>query len=248
MPRSPKAPPPPPTSSSRASTRCGSKPRPSSNTVRAIDRPRRSTLTRCRVAPECRWPFASASCRIRYRDLRGEGAVAQLPGQLQLHRLLRQRLVLDGKALDDLAQFAALEPGGAEGADEVADLAERALEQPHRLPGALRGGRVRRERTLEHLELRQGGENVLYRPVVHVEHDALQLALTGREEAPRGGASLGVPNLGHPRPGGSACRIRSATNPSAAPTASAAATRTPPSGVAARRPMATPAPANAPAV
>src|SRR2546428_806339 len=169
-------------------------------------------------------------------------------GQPQLHRLPRQRLVLDGKALDDLAQFAALEPGGAEGADEVADLAERALEQLHRLPGALRGGRVRRERTLEHLELRQGGENVLYRPVVHVEHDALQLALAGREEAPRGGASLGVPNLGHPRPGGSACWIRSATNPSAAPTASAMATRTPPSGVAARRPMATPAPANAPAV
>jgi len=50
-------------------------------------------------------------------------------------------------------------------------------------------------------ELRQGGENVLYRPVVHVEHDALQLALTGREEAPRGGAELGVPNLGHPRRG-----------------------------------------------
>src|SRR5213594_431990 len=68
------------------------------------------------------------------RDLRGQGAVAQLPGQLELHRLLRQRLVLDGKALDDLAQFAALEPGGAEGADEVANLAERALEQPHRLP------------------------------------------------------------------------------------------------------------------
>src|SRR5437660_866078 len=34
---------------------------------------------------------------------------------------------------------------------------------------------------LEHLELRQSGENVLYRPVVHVEHDALQLALAGRE-------------------------------------------------------------------
>src|SRR5881628_3490666 len=181
-------------------------------------------------------------------DLRGQGAVAQLPGELELHRLLRQRLVLDGKALDDLAQFAALEPGGAEGADEVANLAERALEQPHRLPGALRGGRVRRERALEHLELRQGGENVLYRPVVHVEHDALQLALAGREQAPRGGASLGVPNLGHPRPGGSARWIRSATNPSAAPTASAAATRRPPSGVAARRPMATPAPANALAV
>src|SRR6266498_3329712 len=120
------------------------------------------------------------------RDLRRQGAVAELPGELELHRLLRQRLMLDGESLDDLAQLAPLEPGGAEGADEIADLAERALEQLHRLPGALRGGRVRRERTLEHLELRQGGEDVLHRPVVHVEHDALQLALTGREEAPRG--------------------------------------------------------------
>src|SRR6266576_1656457 len=107
MPRSPKCPPSTPTSSSRASTRCGSKPRPSSDTVRAIDR-----------------------------------------------------------ALDALAQFAALEPGGAGGADEVADLAERPLEQPHRLAGALRGGRVRRERALEHPELRPSGENVLYRAVV----------------------------------------------------------------------------------
>src|SRR6184192_1509641 len=181
MPRSPKCPPSTPTSSSRASTRCGSKPRPSSDTVRAIDRPRRSTLTRCRVAPECRWPFERLLQDPVDGDLRGQGAVAQLPGQLELHRLLRQRLVLNGKALDDLAQFAALEPGGAEGADEVADLAERPLEQPHRLAGALRGGRVRRERALEHLELRQSGENVLYRPVVHVEHDALQLALAGRE-------------------------------------------------------------------
>src|SRR6266480_2642736 len=156
------------------------------------------------------------------RDLRGQGAGAELPGQLELHRLLRQRLMLDGESLDDLAQLAPLEPGGAEGADEIADLAERALEQ---------------------LELRQGGEDVLHRPVVHVEHDALQLALTGCEEAPRGGARLGVPNLGHPRPGGSARWIRSATNPSPAPSASAMATRTPPSTVAARRPMATPAPA-----
>src|SRR6058998_309997 len=53
------------------------------------------------------------------RDLRGQGAVAQLPGQLELHRLLRQRLMLDREAFDDLAQFAPLEPGGAEGADEV---------------------------------------------------------------------------------------------------------------------------------
>src|SRR5881275_683210 len=114
------------------------------------------------------------------RDLRGQGAVAELPGQLELHRLLRQRLMLDREAFDDLAELAPLEPGRAEGADEIADLAERALEQPHRLAGTLRGGRVRRERALEHLELRQSGENVLYRPVVHVEHDALQLALAGR--------------------------------------------------------------------
>src|SRR5260221_34496 len=93
--------------------------------------------------------------------------------------------MLDGEALDDLAQLTPLEPGGTEGADEVADLAERALEQLHRLTGALRGGRVPRERTLEHLQLGQSGENVLHRPVVHVEHDALQLALTGREHPPR---------------------------------------------------------------
>src|SRR6266550_3639663 len=171
-----------------------------------------------------------------------------LPGGARVPVAVRERLLLDGESLDDLAQLASLEPGGAEGADEIADLAKRALEQLHRLQGALRGGRVPREGALEHLELRQGGEDVLHRPVVHVEHDALQLALTGCEEAPRGGARLGVPNLGHPRPGGSARWIRSATNPSAAPSASAMATRTPPSTVAARRPMATPAPANAPAV
>src|SRR2546426_1225246 len=131
------------------------------------------------------------------RDLRGQGAVAELPGQLELHRLLRQRLMLDGEALDDLAQFAPLEPGGPEGADEVADLAERALEQQYRLTGALRGGRVPCERTLEHLQLGQSGENVLHRPVVHVEHDALQLALAGGEQASRRGTSLGVSNLGH---------------------------------------------------
>src|SRR5438034_1544482 len=182
------------------------------------------------------------------RDLRRQGAVAQLAGQLELHRLLRHRLVLDGEALDDLTQLAALEAGRPEGPDEVADLAERALEEPDGLAGALRGRRVRGEGALEHLELRQGGEDVLDRPVVHVEHDALQLALAGREEAPRGGAGLGISTLGHPRPGGSARWIRSATNPSPAPIARAMATRTPPSGVAARRPMATPAPANAPAV
>src|SRR2546430_13679394 len=71
------------------------------------------------------------------RDLRGQGAVAELPGQLELHRLLRQRLMLDREAFDDLAELAPLEPGRAEGADEIADLAERALEQPHRLAAAL---------------------------------------------------------------------------------------------------------------
>src|SRR6266496_4529473 len=49
------------------------------------------------------------------RDLRGQGAGTELPGQLELHRLLRQRLMLDGESLDDLAQLAPLEPGGAEG-------------------------------------------------------------------------------------------------------------------------------------
>src|SRR2546426_4999739 len=80
------------------------------------------------------------------RDLRGQGAVAELPGELELHRLLRQGLMLDREAFDDLAQLAPLEPGGAEGADEVADLTERALEQPHRLAGARRRGRGRRGR------------------------------------------------------------------------------------------------------
>src|SRR5438552_13980386 len=144
--------------------------------------------------------------------------------------------MLDREAFDDLAELAPLEPGRAEGADEIADLAERALEQPHRLAGALRGGRVRRERALEHLELRQSGENVLYRPVVHVEHDALQLALAGREGAPRGGASPGVPNPGHPRPSVRARWIRSATNPSAALITSDSSTHTHSSGSAALKP------------
>src|SRR5882762_3323194 len=175
------------------------------------------------------------------RDLRGEGAVAQLPGELELHRLLRQRLMLHGEALDDLAQLAPLEARGAEGADEVANLAEGTLEQPHGLAGALGGGGVRRERALEHLQLGQRGEDVLDRAVVHVEHDALQLALTGREQAPRRGARLGVSNFGHTRPRGNARSIRSAANPSVAPIASAMATRTPPSMLTARSPIATPA-------
>src|SRR6266480_1890191 len=51
------------------------------------------------------------------RDLGGQGAVAELARQLELHRLLRQRLVLDREAFDDLTQLAPLEPGRAEGAD-----------------------------------------------------------------------------------------------------------------------------------
>src|SRR5437762_570176 len=179
------------------------------------------------------------------RALEGEGAAQHLYAILNAAQ--PEVPPLDAHVLL-AAQLAALESGRPEGADEVADLAERALQQPHRLTGALRGRRVRREGALEHLELRQGGEDVLDRPVVHVEHDALQLALAGREEAPRGGAGLGLPQLGHPRLGGSARSTRSATKPSAPPIARAMATRTPPSIVTARSPIATPAPANAPAV
>src|SRR2546422_1043074 len=89
------------------------------------------------------------------RDLRGQGAVAELPGELELHRLLRQGLMLDREAFDDLAQLAPLEPGGAEGADEIADLAERALEQPHRLAGARPGGGGRRPRPRDDPALRR---------------------------------------------------------------------------------------------
>src|SRR5207249_11175839 len=64
-------------------------------------------------------------------------AVPEVVRQLQLHRLVGQRLVLHGEALDDLAQRPALEARRPERADEIANLAERALQQPHGLPGAL---------------------------------------------------------------------------------------------------------------
>src|SRR5205823_3402269 len=83
-----------------------------------------------------------------------------------------------------------LDARGPEGADEVADLAERALQQAGRLLDALLRRGVPRHGALEHLELRQGGEDVLHRPVVHVEHDPLELPLARGEEAARGGAAL----------------------------------------------------------
>src|SRR5207302_4893897 len=135
-----------------------------------------------------------------------------------------------------------------EGSDAMPDLAQRTLEQAHRLPRPLLGRRIRGERALEHLQLGQRGENVLHRAVVHIEHDALQLPLDGREQAPRGGPGLGVAILGHARRDATSCGSRSAANPSTAPIARAIATRTPPCSVTARSPIATPAPANAPAV
>ncbi len=182
------------------------------------------------------------------RDLGRERAVAQVVGEVELHALLGQRLVLHREALDDLAERAPLEPGRPECPDEIADLAQRTLEQAHRLPRPLLGRRVRGERALEHLQLGQRGEDVLYRAVVHVEHDALQLPLAGREQAPRSGPGLGVAIRRHVRRDATSCGSRSAANPSTAPTASAIATRTPPCSVTARSPIATPAPANAPAV
>src|SRR5205823_11958367 len=152
------------------------------------------------------------------------------------------------EALEDLAERASLEPGRPECSDEIADLAQGTLEQAHRLPRPLLGRRVGGERALEHLQLGQRGENVLHRAVVHIEHDALQLPLAGGGQAPRGGPGLGVAILGHGRRDATSCGSRSAANPSAAPIASAIATRTPPSTLAARSPIATPAPANAPAV
>ena len=156
--------------------------------------------------------------------------------------------MLDREALDDLAERASLEPWWPEGADEVADLAERPLQQSHGLADALRSGRVVGESPLQHLQLRQCREDVLHRPVVHVQDDALQLALTGREKPSGSGPSLGIPQLRHARPEGRARVIRSAAKASTAPIASAIATRTPPSSVVARRPSATPAPATAPPV
>ena len=52
-----------------------------------------------------------------------------------------------------------------------------AFQQLHRLPGPLLRRGISGERAVEHLELGQGREDVLHRPVVHVEHDPLQLPL-----------------------------------------------------------------------
>src|SRR3989475_5955172 len=65
------------------------------------------------------------------RDFGRQNAVPEVVRQLQLHGLVGQRLVLHGEALDDLAQRPALEAGRPERADEIANLAERALQQPH---------------------------------------------------------------------------------------------------------------------
>ena len=126
-------------------------------------------------------------------DLRREPAVAQVGGQLELHDLIGQGFVLDREPFDDLAKRAPLEARGPEGADEVADLAEGALEQSDRLLDALLRRGVARDGALDHLQLRQRGEDVLHGPVVHVEHDALELPLARGEEAARRGAALSVP-------------------------------------------------------
>ena len=76
--------------------------------------------------------------------------------------------MLDGEPFDDGAERPPLEAGRAKCADEVADLAQGAFQQAHRLPRALLRGWVGRERSLEHLELGQCREDVLYRPIVHV--------------------------------------------------------------------------------
>src|SRR5439155_22467793 len=118
-------------------------------------------------------------------DLRREGAVAQVGRHRQLDGLVGQGFVLDRETLDDRAEGPPLEPWGPERPDEVPDFPERALKQTHRLPGALLRGWVWRERAHEDLELGQRREDVLDGAVVHVEHDALELTLAGREQAPR---------------------------------------------------------------
>ena len=65
-----------------------------------------------------------------------------------------------------------------------------ALEEAHRLAYALLGRGVRRERALQHLQLRQSGEDVLHGTIVHIEHDALELALARGEQAAGRGARL----------------------------------------------------------
>ena len=98
--------------------------------------------------------------------------------------------MLDGEVFDDLPERAPFEAGRPKRSDEVPDLFERALEQADGFLGALRRSRVAGEGAFEHLELGESRKNVLHRPVVHVEHDALQLPLARREEAPRGGARV----------------------------------------------------------
>src|SRR5438046_2838651 len=87
------------------------------------------------------------------RDLGRERAVAEVGREVELDPLVGERLVLHGQSLDDLAQGAALEARRPKRPDEVADLAERALQQLHRLIGALLRHGIAGERALEHLQL-----------------------------------------------------------------------------------------------
>ena len=105
---------------------------------------------------------------------------------LELHHLVGQGLVLHGEALQHRAQRPALEPWRAEGADEVADLAQRPFQQPAGLLQAPALGGILGKRPVDQLEVGERGEEVLHRAVVHVEHDALQVPLAGGEQAPRG--------------------------------------------------------------
>ncbi len=95
--------------------------------------------------------------------------------------------MLHDEPLEDGAEVPPLEAGGAEDADQRSDLAQRALEELDRLLRApLRLGE-RGELAGQQLEMRDRREEVLHRTVVHVEHDALELALPGRQES-EGGA------------------------------------------------------------
>ena len=73
------------------------------------------------------------------RDLRRQRTVAEVGRRAQLDRLIGERLMLHRQSLDDLAERPALEAGRPKGTDEVADLAQRALEHAHGLPGAFLG-------------------------------------------------------------------------------------------------------------
>src|SRR5256886_7369092 len=87
------------------------------------------------------------------RDLGRERAVAEVGREVELDPLVGERLVLHGQALDDLAQRAALKARRPKRPDEVADLAERALQQLHRLTGALLRHGIAGERALQHLKV-----------------------------------------------------------------------------------------------